>query len=66
MRINPDELHVKDPTWIETLYPSGGAVTLYGDKTFFHVDSYQGIRDKYPPAALMAGTPLGSKYACSL
>ncbi|KAI1819103.1 cytochrome P450 [Xylaria intraflava] len=41
VRVNPDELHIDDPTWIDNLYAS----------------SSQGIRDRYPPAALMGGAP---------
>ncbi|KAF2630917.1 putative flavonoid 3-hydroxylase [Macroventuria anomochaeta] len=43
VRINPDELHVKDAEWAETLY----------------CNSSHGARDKYPPAAMMTGTPKG-------
>jgi hypothetical protein len=41
VRITPDEIHVKDPSWETVLY------TLYS----------KGIRDKYPPTAAMAGLP---------
>ncbi|KAI0186078.1 cytochrome P450 [Xylaria flabelliformis] len=43
VRINPNELHVEDSAWFSTLY----------------VNSASGIRDKYPPAANMIGTPGG-------
>ncbi|KAF2963419.1 hypothetical protein GQX73_g10144 [Xylaria multiplex] len=43
VRINPNELHVEDSAWFNTLY----------------VNSASGIRDKYPPAANMIGTPGG-------
>lgn len=42
VRVNPDEIHVKDPEWYDTLYRAGTA-----------------IRDKYPPSAHFAGTPMG-------
>ncbi|KAH6662817.1 cytochrome P450, partial [Halenospora varia] len=43
VRINPDELHIKDSSWAEVLFVGPG----------------QGIRDKYPPSAHSTGTPLG-------
>ncbi|MCJ1333200.1 hypothetical protein MMC10_009894 [Thelotrema lepadinum] len=43
VRINPHELRVKDPSWVEVIY----------------VNPTKGARDKWPPAALMAGTPQG-------
>ncbi|CAD6568443.1 MAG: hypothetical protein ASARMPRED_001717 [Alectoria sarmentosa] len=43
VRINPEELHVRDSEWVGILY-TGPA---------------NGIRDKYPPAAHMTGTPYG-------
>lgn len=41
VRITPDELHVSDSKWVDTLY----------------VSPSKGVRDKYTPAALMAGAP---------
>jgi len=43
VRINPHEIHVDDTAWLDTLY-TGPAY---------------GIRDKYPPAAYLTGTPRG-------
>ncbi|KAI3332049.1 putative cytochrome P450 [Xylariaceae sp. AK1471] len=43
VRVNPHEIHVCDSRWLDTLYAS----------------SARGKRDKYPPAALMTGTPQG-------
>ncbi|KAI1814285.1 cytochrome P450 [Poronia punctata] len=43
VRLSPDEVHIDDPTWVDTLF-AGPA---------------QGIRNKYTPAANQAGTPLG-------
>ncbi|KAI1503054.1 putative flavonoid 3-hydroxylase [Biscogniauxia marginata] len=43
VRINPHEIHIRDSTWIDTLYS--------GPK--------HGQRDKYPPTAYMTGTPKG-------
>jgi hypothetical protein len=45
VRISPDEIHVRDPTWYDVLYVSN-----------LHA------RDKYPPTARMAGTPLAGMY----
>ncbi|KAL8765571.1 MAG: hypothetical protein Q9209_007402 [Squamulea sp. 1 TL-2023] len=44
VRINPAELHVKDSDWLGALYTGPAS----------------GIRDKYPPAAHMTGTPNGT------
>lgn len=43
VRLSPDEVHIRDSTWIDTLLAS----------------SAQGTRDKYVPAANQAGTPMG-------
>ncbi|KAI0183573.1 cytochrome P450 [Xylaria flabelliformis] len=43
VRLSPDEVHVSDTAWVDTLL----------------VSSAQGTRDKYVPAASQAGTPQG-------
>ncbi|TGJ88430.1 hypothetical protein E0Z10_g343 [Xylaria hypoxylon] len=43
VRLSPDEIHISDTTWVDTLL----------------VSSAQGTRDKYVPAANQAGTPQG-------
>jgi len=43
VRINPHEIHVDDPSWLDNLYTG----------------PTRGIRDKYPPAAHLTGTPRG-------
>ncbi|MCJ1440789.1 MAG: hypothetical protein MMC23_001275 [Stictis urceolatum] len=43
VRINPDELHIKDSNWADALY----------------TNPQQDTRDKYGPAAHMTGTPRG-------
>ncbi|KAH7305262.1 putative flavonoid 3-hydroxylase [Stachybotrys elegans] len=43
VRINPNEIHIEDSSWSETLYSNAA----------------NGTRDKYPPAAHMTGTPDG-------
>ncbi|KAI3333842.1 cytochrome P450 [Ustulina deusta] len=43
VRLSPDEVHISDTAWVDTLL----------------VSSAQGIRDKYAPAAAQAGTPKG-------
>lgn len=48
IRINPDEVHIKDPEYYQVLYAPSSR------------------RDKYQPAAEMAGTPLASKWDLSL
>lgn len=49
VRITPDELHVSDSRWVDTLY----------------VSPAKGVRDKYTPAAMMAGAP-GSGLQASM
>ncbi|KAH7310793.1 cytochrome P450 [Stachybotrys elegans] len=41
VRVNPDELHINDSTFVEKLY----------------VNPINGVRNKYPPSALMIGAP---------
>ncbi|KAI1436831.1 cytochrome P450 [Xylaria sp. CBS 124048] len=41
VRVNPDEIHILDSAWVDNLYASAS----------------QGVRDRYPPAALMGGAP---------
>ncbi|KAI1757957.1 cytochrome P450 [Xylaria castorea] len=43
VRLSPDEIHISDTAWVDTLL----------------VSSAQGTRDKYVPAASQAGTPQG-------
>ncbi|KAI1121044.1 putative flavonoid 3-hydroxylase [Nemania abortiva] len=43
VRLSPDEVHIRDTAWVDTLLASPA----------------QGARDKYLPAAIQAGTPLG-------
>ncbi|KAI1423120.1 cytochrome P450 [Xylaria sp. FL1777] len=43
VRLSPDEVHISDSAWVDTLL----------------VSSAQGTRDKYGPAASQAGTPKG-------
>ncbi|KAI0442667.1 cytochrome P450 [Xylaria telfairii] len=43
VRLSPDEIHISDTAWAETLFARAG----------------QGTRDKYIPAANQAGTPKG-------
>ncbi|KAI0536933.1 cytochrome P450 [Xylaria digitata] len=43
VRLSPDEIHISDTAWVDTLL----------------VSSVQGIRDKYVPSAHQAGTPQG-------
>ncbi|CAG9972528.1 unnamed protein product, partial [Clonostachys byssicola] len=41
VRVNPDELHINDSTFVEKIY----------------VNPASGVRNKYPPSALMIGAP---------
>ncbi|KAI4212437.1 MAG: hypothetical protein LQ351_004870 [Letrouitia transgressa] len=45
IRVTPHEVHIKDPEWYDELYCA----------------AREGIRNKYPPSALMTGTPLGTR-----
>ncbi|KAJ5281023.1 cytochrome P450 [Penicillium angulare] len=49
VRINPDELHIQDSGYIDTLYCA----------------PLKGKRDKYPPTANMVGTPKGGTLELS-
>ena len=61
MRINPEELHIRDSAWIGALYTGPSSVSLLSLAEPDFTDTCKGIRDKYPPAAHMTGTPLGGE-----
>jgi len=60
VRINPDELHIKDVGFYSAFYSGSTEVKCQSlnMRLFTH---HSQVRDKYPPAAAMAGQPLGSK-----
>ena len=61
VRINPHEIHVADPTWLDTLYTGPGPVCKPMKSTFERpVLTLLKTRDKYAPAAHMSGVPEGS------
>lgn len=66
MRINPDEIHIHDPEWLDVLYTRAPKVGLrHGTSAIFtEIDSIQSVRDKYEPAARMTGMPKSSQ--CNL
>ncbi|KAI0380853.1 cytochrome protein [Hypomontagnella monticulosa] len=43
VRINPHEIHIDDPAWVDTLY----------------INPSQGVREKYKPSSDLSGTPRG-------
>ena len=67
IRINPDELHVRDPDFYGVLYGAAGSVSNQAyHRLALDMIAYESrIRDKYPPAANMAGTGLGSIFTPS-
>lgn len=67
VRINPDEIHVKDPMWLDTMYPGPGPVKPSPSAQFMPslVLTIIQIRDRYGPAAQVAGVPQGSKSSWS-
>ncbi len=63
VRINPDEIHVRDPMWLDTMYPGPGPVKHSPSAHFMPslvLTMFQ-IRDRYGPAAQVAGVPQGSE-----
>lgn len=67
MRINPNEIHIHDPEWLDVLYTRVPKVDLRpGLSAFLMVtDSSQSVRDKYDPTARMTGMPKSSSYNLS-
>ena len=63
MRINPHEIHIHDPEWLDVLYTRAPKVSLgHGSsRCSTEADSIQSIRDKYDPAARMTGMPKSSQ-----
>ena len=64
MRINPNEIHIHDPEWLDVLYTRAPKVGLrHGSSACLtETDSNQSVRDKYEPAARMTGMPKSSQY----
>ena len=59
MRINPHEIHVHDPEWLDVLYTAAPKVGVrYGSSaSSLGTNPSQSVRDKYEPAARMSGMP---------
>ena len=60
VRINPDEIHVSDPSWIDAIYTGPGPVSNSRSRVHHMLPAKSTqIRDKYPPSAHLSGVPLG-------
>ena len=59
MRINPNEIHVHDPEWLDVLYTAAPKVGLRCGLSacLLETNPSQSVRDKYEPAARMSGMP---------
>lgn len=59
VRINPNEIHIHDPEWLDVLYTRAPKVGLRSGLSAFWMgtDSSQSVRDKYDPTARMTGMP---------